>query len=111
VWRAIVSTPDLGQQLEELLEKWSLSRVALGDSTGSDLAAQVVQTVLEEKKAAALLELINERDSTHEARPLYFEAHPPRGWKRWLPLSLQCPSEPIDDFAAAILARRALATV
>ncbi len=111
VWRAIVPSVELGATVEELLGKWPLARVALGDSTGSSLAACIIETLLETTKASAKLEIVNERDSTQEARPLYFAAHPPRGWKRFVPLGLQCPPEPIDDFAAVVLARRALGKV
>jgi hypothetical protein len=51
---------------------------------------------------------VNERDSTLEARDLYWKEVPPRGWRRLVPLSLQVPPEPIDDFAAVVLARRHL---
>ncbi|HKM17981.1 MAG TPA: pre-16S rRNA-processing nuclease YqgF, partial [Limnochordia bacterium] len=34
--------------------------------------------------------------------------HPPRGWRRLLPVSLQTPPVPIDDYVAVILAQRYL---
>lgn len=51
---------------------------------------------------------VEERNSTLEARALYWQEKPPRGWRRVLPLSLQEPPEPVDDFAAVVLARRFL---
>jgi RNase H-fold protein (predicted Holliday junction resolvase) len=110
VWRTIASTPELGPVLSEILEKWPVSRVALGHSTGSEAAATLIKAVLAERGSDAVLEIVNERDSTLEARSLYFEAYPPRGLSRLVPQSLLCPPVPIDDFAAAILARRAQAT-
>jgi RNase H-fold protein (predicted Holliday junction resolvase) len=109
VWRRIAPTPELGPVLVELLETWPVSRVALGHSTGSEAAAALIQAVLAKRDSDAVLEIVNERDSTLEARSLYFEAYPPRGLSRLVPQSLQCPPVPIDDFAAAILARRAQA--
>lgn len=53
---------------------------------------------------------IDERDSTLEARRLYFELHPPRGLWRFVPVGLQSPPEPYDDLAAVILGRRYLAS-
>jgi len=54
---------------------------------------------------------VDEDYSTMEARALYWQAHPPRGWRKLIPLSLQTPTEPIDDFVAVILARRYLMMV
>ena len=107
-WRAIVPAEELRAALEPLFSQWPITRIALGHSTGSDAAAEVTQTILGEQKNAATLQIVDERDSTLQARELYFEAHPPRGWRAIVPRSLQNPPVPIDDFAAAILARRAL---
>jgi hypothetical protein len=51
---------------------------------------------------------VDETGSTLEARVLYWQEHRPRGWRRLVPLSLQVPPEPVDDFAAVVLARRFL---
>jgi hypothetical protein len=53
--------------------------------------------------------IIDETDTTYRARALYFAEHPPRGWRRLLPLGLQVPPGPIDDYAAMLIARRYLA--
>ena len=80
------------------------TRILLGDSTAS--------ARWHEQLAAWLphipIEVVDETGSTWEARALYWQAHPPRGWRRFVPLSLQVPPEPIDDFAAIVLARRFL---
>jgi hypothetical protein len=52
---------------------------------------------------------VPERDTTRRARERYFADHPPRGWRRLIPLSLQTPSVPIDDYAAWIIAEQFLA--
>jgi RNase H-fold protein (predicted Holliday junction resolvase) len=109
VWRSVIPTSDNYAALVELLQKWPITRVALGHSTGSKEAEGTIKLILEEQGSEAKVEIINERESTLEARDLYFEAHPPRGWRRLVPLSLQTPPVPVDDFAAVVLARRAQA--
>jgi hypothetical protein len=52
--------------------------------------------------------LAEEAETTLVARRRYFRDHPPRGWRRLLPLSLQVPPEPYDDYAAAIIGERYL---
>ncbi len=106
--RAIVSTADLRAQLEEIFVSWPVARIALGNSTASSGTAALLSAILGEKNLGLKVEIIDERDSTLQARAIYFEAHTPRGWRRLVPLSLQNPPEPIDDFAAVIVARRAL---
>lgn len=107
LWRAVVETSRLELELQLLLEKWPVERVALGNSTSSK-AAQA-RIAIQTKNRDIAVELVDEKNSTLEARTLYFEAHPPRGWKRLLPLSAQVPPVPVDDFAAVIVARRLLA--
>ncbi|HEX9996785.1 MAG TPA: hypothetical protein VGB45_06555 [Abditibacterium sp.] len=108
VWRAIVPANEMRSALQTVFLERPITLVALGHSTGSDTAAEIVRAILQEQNHPATLQIVDERDSTLQARALYFEAHPPRGWRAWVPISLQTPPEAIDDFAAAILARRAL---
>jgi hypothetical protein len=52
--------------------------------------------------------VVDERDTTMQARERYWEHNPRRGWRRLLPATLQTPPEPVDDFVALILAERVL---
>ncbi len=52
--------------------------------------------------------LVDETYSSLEARKLFFEAFPPRGWRRLIPSGMQVPPRDYDDFSAIILARRFL---
>ncbi|RYG58280.1 hypothetical protein EON80_27345, partial [bacterium] len=91
VWRAIAPTTELGAFLEDVLAKWSIRRIALGHSTGSSEAAALIESILAARQSDATLEIVNERDSTLQARELYYEAYPPKGLWRLVPQSLQSP--------------------
>jgi RNase H-fold protein (predicted Holliday junction resolvase) len=54
------------------------------------------------------IHLVDERGTSLRARPLYFADNPPRGWRRLVPLGMQVPPRPIDDYAAVLIARRFL---
>ena len=54
--------------------------------------------------------LVDEHLTTLEARARYFVEHPPTGLKRLLPVSMQVPPEPYDDYVAVILGERFLAS-
>lgn len=90
--------------LPGLIEEYAITEVVLGNATTS----QQVQTEIKPLLAELSITIVDETGSTLEARPLYWQANPPSGWRRLVPLSLQMPPEPIDDFAAVVLARRYL---
>ena len=110
LWRAIIAPDALEARLPELIVQWQISVVALGDSTASDEARAQIERALAETETGSAIELriVDESGSTLEARPLYWADNPPRGWRKIVPQSLQEPPEPIDDYAAVVVARRAL---
>ena len=73
---------------------------------GSATASREIVVILGEIWPQLEAQIIDERGSTLEARAEYWRHHPPRGWRRLLPLSLQTPPRPIDDYAALVIARR-----
>jgi RNase H-fold protein (predicted Holliday junction resolvase) len=98
----IVPAAEVERALIAWLEQWQVAHIVLGDATTSRVWRERLSTLI----PAIDIILVEETGSTLEARALYWRAHPPRGWRRVLPLSLQAPPEPIDDFAAVILAER-----
>ena len=52
--------------------------------------------------------LVDEYRTTDAAKQLYWEVHPPCGWRRLVPRGMLVPPVPVDDFVAVILARRFL---
>lgn len=104
--RAIIETAQLQSAVTSLLLDGNIERVGLGDSTSSKEARAHLEAVLQ--NTGLFVEMVDEKNSTLEARGLYFETFPPRGWRRLLPLSAQVPPVPVDDFAAVVVARRLL---
>ena len=52
--------------------------------------------------------LVDERETTLQARARFFIDHPPRGWRRLMPRGMLLPDRPIDDYAALLIAERYL---
>ena len=50
----------------------------------------------------------DERNTTYEARDRYFADHPPCGLWRLVPLGMQSPPCPVDDYAAQLIGERYL---
>ncbi len=76
----------------------------IGDGTGSGQVAKEIRAALPQLPLAT----VDERFTSEEARRLYWVENPPRGWRRLLPVSMQMPPEPYDDYVAVILAQRFL---
>lgn len=102
--RGIVPTASLEGHLQKFIPHWMLEIVLLGDGTFSKEIKKLILPLL---KQIPLL-IVNEHDSTYRSRKLYFKYNPPSGIWRFIPLSLQVPPEPYDDFAALLLAFRYL---
>lgn len=102
--RGIVPTLQLEAIIPDRLKRWKPERVLLGNGTFSRNIRQRIEPHLN----GIPLEVVDERDSTYRARRLYFKHNPPRGIWRFIPLGLQVPPEPYDDFAAMLLAIRYL---
>jgi len=93
----------LQARLAGLLAGRCVRAIALGRGTN----ARPVRSALE--VLGLPIHLVDEYETSRAARSLYFCDHPPRGWRRLLPIGLQLPARPIDDYAAILIARRFLA--
>lgn len=102
LWQVIVPRQTLPSQLPELIDRFHPDAFLLGDATTSRELAALLQLQWPQMP----LHIVDEAGSTLAARELFWQAHPPRGWRRCVPLSLQMPPVPLDDFAAIVLARR-----
>jgi hypothetical protein len=95
----VVATAALRAALDRLVKQFSPQRILLGDGT----ASRLVQPLVAEASAAPL-EIVNERHTTERGREAYWRHNPPRGLRRLLPLGLQVPPVPYDDYAAYCMA-------
>ena len=104
LWHDVVPADAVIVKLHEayIVEEFHL--VILGDSTGS----KKVKTDLRRHLPSMGLLVIDETETTMQARERYWEHNPRRGWRKFLPATLQVPPEPYDDYAALVLAERVL---
>lgn len=102
--RRIVPPGEIENALRELIVTHHPQQIVLGNATTSG----TLRARLDDLFAELPVSEVDERNSTLEARALFWEAYPVSGWRRLIPLSLQTPLVPIDDFAAVVLARRFL---
>lgn len=82
----------------------NLKAIVIGNGTASEEHTNWLKKVL----PGFPLYVVDEKYSTEEARKLYWELFPPRGWRKLIPLGLQTPPEPLDGYAAVVQVRRFL---
>ena len=104
LWRAISPRKEVLDNLKRAQETETIDMVVVGSGTTSrDLVAQIREAI----PGLGVL-VIDEKDTSLQARERYWEHTPRAGWRRLLPASLQVPPEPVDDYVALILAERVL---
>lgn len=105
--RAVVPSEQLPLTLREWADRYRIEQVIVGDRTGAEPIRRAVAEALPGVRVA----MVSEAHTTRLARARYFADHPPRGWRRLLPRSLQVPPEPYDDYAAVVILERHLRQV
>lgn len=104
LWRAIAPRAELIENVGRAAEVEPYSMVIIGKGTTS----RTLVTELRDAFPSAAILLVDETDTTTQARERYWEHNPRKGWRKLLPSTLQVPPEPVDDFVALILAERVL---
>lgn len=101
----IAPTVAIEAELRSFAGGEELGAIVMGNGTNNKAIGKAVQKVFPKAK----LNLVGEAHSTEEARSLYWQENPPRGWRRLMPLGLLVPPEPLDAYAAVVQVRRWLA--
>ena len=100
----IINSEELVQIIKSLLEKYIIKTIVMGNGTSSKKKYDLLKQEFIDRDIV----LINEYRTTDEARKLYFQENPPKGWKKLIPLGMQVPPVPVDDYAAIIIGRKYL---
>lgn len=100
----VIATNSLEDELQAAQEKYAFKILVEGNGTTSGKARQRIHAALPELQ----IEVIDEYRTTDMAKKAYWEANPPHGWRRLLPVTMQVPPVPVDDYVAVILGHRYL---
>jgi RNase H-fold protein (predicted Holliday junction resolvase) len=104
LWRAIAPSDELEAHIDQAYLAAPFSLVIIGSGTSSSNA---INRVREHMPSMGIL-VVDEKNTTLQARERYWTHNRRRGWRRLLPSTMQLPPEPVDDFVALILAERVL---
>jgi RNase H-fold protein (predicted Holliday junction resolvase) len=100
--REVTSTEGIIKIIEDSFNVYKIDEIILGDGTNY----KNIEKRLKNHFPKLKIILIEEEFSTLKARKKYFEAHPPRGISKLIPLSLRVPPCHYDDFVAVLLAEK-----
>ena len=91
-------------EIEKLRDRWAIELIVMGNlTTANDWYRQLKATF-----ATLTIKMVDERNSTLEARDRYWQMYPPQGLQKLFPQSLRVPPRPIDDIVAILLIERYL---
>jgi hypothetical protein len=98
----VVPTTDIRARIDREVREGGVLALCVGDATTSAPIVRLCRSAWPDIP----LNIVDETNSTLQARALYYDAHPPRGLLRFVPRGLLVPSEPLDGYAALIIVRR-----
>ncbi|MBC8136142.1 MAG: pre-16S rRNA-processing nuclease YqgF [Fibrella sp.] len=103
LYREVVPTPNLSQVFCYVLARFPATIVLIGDATNAQVVESVVRPLL---PASVAIEFVPEAFTSERARARWCRENPPVNlWGRLLP-GFRTPTEPVDDYAAVILAEQ-----
>ncbi len=105
VYHQVIESDRASATIQELCNKFAVELIVMGDRT----TAKSWHTRLTSKLAAAIpIVMVDENNSTLQARDRYWEMYPPRGLNRLIPPGMRVPPRPVDDIVAILLIERYL---
>ena len=91
--------------IQVLRQKYSISLLVMGNQTTSK---QWQQKISQAQLEPLTIVMVDERNTTLEARDRYWQMYPPTGLSRLIPQGMRQPPRAIDDIVAILLIERYL---
>lgn len=104
-YHQVVSSSEAIAAIQSLCQKFALERVVMGNQTTAKSWKAQIEPILPHEVP---LVMVDERNSSLEARDRYWQLYPPKGLTRLIPLGMRLPPRPVDDIVAIILIERYL---
>ena len=100
----VVPTAAMTARIESDVRAGDVAGICIGDATTSKAMLRLCVS----RWPSIPVTLVDERNTTLQARARYYEDHPPRGLLRLVPRGLLVPRDPLDGYAALIIVERHL---
>jgi len=104
-YHQVVNSTVVIATIAQLFAKYSPEILVMGDRT---TAKTWRQKIIENLDRATAIIMVDEHNSTIEARDRYWQIYPPRGLSQLIPVGMRLPPRPVDDIVAIVLIERYL---
>jgi RNase H-fold protein (predicted Holliday junction resolvase) len=107
-YHEVTLSDDVAENLVSLCQQFPIEQLIMGNQTTAKQWKIQLEKIL---PRPIPITMIDERNSSVEARDRYWEMYPPQGLTRLIPQGLRVPPRPIDDIVAILLIERYLAQI
>ena len=104
LYKGVVPTADVVDAVRQLVQEHKADMLVIGNGTTS----KQTQATIRYEMPELLITEVDEYYTTQLARKRYWLENPPQGLRRLLPVTMQVPPVPVDDYVAVILGERYL---
>ena len=106
LFHRVVLASTVIEEIRQLSQQFPLELIVMGNQT----TAQQWKNAIEKMLSFSIpIVMVDERNSSLEARERYWQMYPPQGLRRLIPQGMRLPPRPIDDIVAILLIERHLA--
>ena len=106
-YHEVLASENVLVEIKRLCSEYQISLVVMGNQTTAKQWREKLESQLPESMTVVM---VDERNSSLEARDRYWEMYPPQGLKRLIPQGMRLPPRPVDDIVAILLIERYLNT-
>lgn len=103
-YHQVIESADAIATIKQLSQQYSLDLIVMGNLTTSKDWYQKLISNFEPMNIV----MVDENNSSLEARDRYWQIYPATGLKKLIPQSMRIPPRPIDDIVAILLIERYL---
>lgn len=105
LYNKVIPSENAIELINDLMSKYKPSKLIMGNQT---TAKQWKRRLINNLNLSIEIILVDEKNSTVEARKKYWQMYPPKGLTKLIPQGLRIPPRPVDDIVALILIDRYL---
>ncbi len=106
LYHEVVAADKVLAEMPHLCGHYGVTHLIMGNQTTAKQWQEKLRPIV---PAEVPIALVDERNSSVEARDRYWQMYPPRGLTWLLPAGLRVPPRPVDDIVAILLIERFLA--
>ena len=103
IYHQVINSSEAIATIQQLCHRYNISSLVMGDGTTSRTWREQIESSLGTEIKIAI---VDEKNSTLEARDRYWQMYPPRGLRRLIPQGMRIPPRPVDDIVAILLLER-----